>query len=274
MKTAPIPDQARNSTTASTGRSIFEDPAIGEAAKNDAFVRFVSQNWRSLILTLVAVGAAIVGYNIFSATALEKRARATTLLADIQESYRGVVEKQGALTKLQDEQQGAKDDAVKKKAAESLEAATKELNEARAKVSLMVDSLDSPPPFDSYATLYRGLLAGRFGDYAAVERALQAAPAWQSINDARSSKRYIAETVTFGLLKSLAQSEAHQALAKEKLKALIDGGEFLAVEALAAFSLIATTSEDQEALKQSIDTLRTKFPSQGKYLDLVAERSR
>jgi hypothetical protein len=274
VTTAPIPDQAQNSTTASTGRSIFEDPAIGEAAKNDAFVRFVAQNWKSLLLTLVTVGAAIVGYNIFTTTALEKRARATTLLTDIQESYRGIVEKQGTLTKLQDEQQSAKDDAAKKKATESLETTTKELTEARTKVALMIDSLDSPPPFDSYATLYRGLLAGRFGDYAAVEQALNAAPTWQSIDDARSNKRYIAETVTIGLLKALAQSDAHQAVAKEKLKALADGGEFLAVEAAAAYSLIATTPEDKEALKRSLEALRTKFPSQSKYLDLIAERSR
>ncbi len=274
MTTAPIPDQAQNSTRASTGRSIFEDPAIGEAAKNDAFVRFVAQNWRSLLLTIVALGAAIVGYNIFTATALEKRARATTLLADIQESYRGLVEKQGALAKLQEEQQSAKDEAAKKKATESLETTNKELNEARTKVSLMIDSLDSPPPFDSYATLYRGLLAGRFGDYPAVEQALNAAPDWQSIDDARSNKRYIAETVTIGLLKVLAQSDAHQAAAKEKLKALADGGEFLAVEAAAACSLIATTPEDNEALKRSLEALRSKFPSQSKYLDIIAERSR
>lgn len=274
MTSAPIPDHSQNPATASTGRSIFEDPAIGEAAKNDAFVRFVAQNWKSLLLTLVAVGAAIIGYNIFTTTALEKRARATTILADIQESYRSIVEQQGALKKLQEEQQSAKDDAAKKKASESLEATNKEINEARTKLSLMIDSLDSPPPFDSYATLYRGLLAGRFGDYAAVEQALNAAPAWQSIDDARSHKRYIAETVTIGLLKSLAQSEAHQSAAKERLKALADGGEFLAVEGLSAYSLIATTPEDQEALKRSLEALRGKFPSQSKNLDLIAERMR
>ncbi len=272
MTSAPIPEQPHNQARASTGRSIFEDPAIGDAAKNDAFVRFVAQNWKSLLVTLVAVGAAIVGYNIFTTTALEKRARATTILADIQESYRGIVEKQGALKKLQDEQQNAKDDATKKKVAESLEAATKEINEIRTKLSLMIDSLDSPPPFDSYAMLYRGLLAGRFEDYGAVEGALKAAPDWQSIDDARSTKRYIAETVKIGLLKSLAQSVAHQALAKEQLKALADGGEFLAVEALSAYSLIATTPEDQQALKRSLEALRTKFPSQIKYIDLIAER--
>ncbi len=274
MTTAPIPDQARDSTTASTGRSIFEDPAIGEAAKNDAFTRFVARNWKSLLLTLVAVGAAIVGYNIFTTTALEKRARATTLLSDIQQSYRGIVEKQGALIKLRDEQLSAKDEAAKKKAADSLDVVTKELSEARAKVSLMIDSLDSPPPFDSYATLYRGLLAGRFGDYAGVAQALNAAPAWQSIDDARSNKRYIAETVTIGLLKSLAQSEAHEKVAKEKLKALAEGGEFLAVDALDAYSLLATAPEDQDALKRSLEALRTKFPSQSRYLDVIAERSR
>lgn len=274
VTTAPIPEHTQSTSTASSGRSIFEDPAIGEAAKNDAFVRFVAQHWKSLLLTLVTVGAAMVGYNVFTTTALEKRARATGILSDIQESYQGLVEKQASLAKLQDEQQSAQDDAAKKKATDAVESTTKEIGEARVKLSLMIDSLDSPPPFDSYATLYRGLLASRFSDYAAVEKALQAAPSWEAIDDVRSSKRYIAETIHVGLLKSLAQSETHQALAKEKLKELADEGEFLAVDALAAYSLIAATPEDQESLKKSIETLRGKFPSQAKYLDLIAERSK
>jgi len=272
VTTAPISEQSQTSATSSTGRSIFEDPAIGEAAKNDAFVRFVAQNWKSLLLTLVAVGAAMVGYNVFTTTALEKRARATTLLADIQDSYQKLQEKQESLEKLKLDQQSAKDEAAKKTATDSIETTTKEFAEARSKISLMIDSLDSPPPFDSYAMLYRGLLAGKFGDYAAVEKALAAAPSWEAIDDARSTKRYIAETVTLGLAKTLAQSEANQRAAKEKLKALAAGGEFLAVDALAALSLLEATPEERTALKTSLESLRTKFPSQSKYLDLIAER--
>jgi hypothetical protein len=274
VTTSPIPETPQNTATASTGRSIFEDPAIGEAAKNDAFVRFVARNWKSLLLTLVTVGAAMVGYNVFTTTALEKRARATSILADIQETYQALVEKQTALAKLKEEQQTAQDDAAKKKTNESIETASKEIAETSSKVSLMIDSLDSPPPFDSYATLYRGLVAGRIGDYAAVEQALQKAPSWQSIDDARSTKRYIAETVSLGLLKMLAQSDKHQELAKEKLKALAEGGEYLAVDALAAYSLLITTPEEQEGLKRSLEALRSKFPSQIRALDVIAERAR
>lgn len=272
MTTAPISEQSQTSTTSSTGRSIFEDPAIGDAAKNDAFVRFVALNWKSLLLTLVAVGAAMVGYNIFTTTALEKRARATTILADIQDSYQKLQEKQASLEKLKVDQQSAQDEEAKKAATDSLETATKELAELRSKISLMIDSLDSPPPFDSYATLYRGLLAGRFGDYEAVEKIVATAPSWQAIDDVRSSRRYIAETVTLGLAKILAQSDAHQDAAKDRLKALAADGEFLAVEALAALSLLEATPEESAGLKSSIESLRVKFPSQSKYLDLIAER--
>lgn len=271
MTSAPISEQSNTTQTSASGRSIFEDPAIGEAAKNDAFVRFMAQHWKSLLLTLVAVGAAMVGYNVFTTTALEKRARATTVLADIQESYQGVVEKQQTLTKAREEQQTATDDAAKKKATDSIDATTKELTEARSKLSLMIDSLDSPPPFDSYATLYRGLLAGRFGDYAAVQLALSAAPSWEAIDAATSTKRYIAETVHLGLLKSLAQSDAHSTPAKEGLKALADGGEFLAVDALAAYASLAATPEERAGLKGLVEKLRGKFPGQGKYLDLIAQ---
>jgi hypothetical protein len=271
VTTAPIPEHTPNTGTASTGRSIFEDPAIGEAAKNDAFVRFVVSNWRSLVLALTVVAASIIGYNVFTTTALEKRARATTLLSDIQDGYQALVERQKSLVKLRDDQSSAQDDSAKKKANEDLELANKELGEARSKISLMIDSLDSPPPFDSYAKLYRGLLASRFGDYAAVEQVLQSLPSWQAIDDARSSKRYISETATLGLLKALAQSDAYQAKAKEGLMALVSGGEFLAVEALAAYSLLVVSPDEQDALKRSIDALKVKFPSQVKSLDAIAE---
>jgi hypothetical protein len=55
---------------------------------------------------------------------------------------------------------------------------------------------------------------------------------------------------------------------------LADGGEFLAVQALAAYAVMATTPEEKEALKRSLEALRTKFPSQSRYLDLIAETSR
>ncbi len=274
MTTAQIPEHTQNTGTASNGRSIFEDPAIGEAAKNDAFARFVLRNWRSLALALVTIAACIVGYNVLTTTALEKRARATTLLSDIQDGYQALVEKQKSLVKLKDDQQNAQDDSAKKSSGDAIEAANKELGEARSRVSLMIDSLDSPPPFDSYATLYRGLVAGRFGDYSVVEQALQALPSWQAIGDVRSHKRYIAETVTLGLLRTLAQSDSHQAKAKEGLKALADGGEFLAVDALVAYSLLVVSPEEQESLKRSIEALRAKFPSQAKSLDLMAEKVR
>ena len=273
VTSAPISEQTQSSATSSTGRSIFEDPAIGEAAKNDAFVRFVSHNWKSLLLALLAIGGAIVGYNIFTTTALEKRARATTMLADIQESYKGIVDKQAALAEKRAQQQKAVDDAAKKTAADSIESATKEIDDARSKIALMIDSLDSPPPFDSYATLYRGLVAARFQDYGAVEQALSKAPSWQAIDDVRSSKRFIAETVTLGLLRSLAQSDSYKGKAKDQLKALADGGEFLAVDALDAFSLIASTPEEQAYLKGALQALKAKFPSQGKRLDLIVERA-
>ncbi len=273
MTTAEISQKApqKDSATSSTGRSIFEDPAISEAGKNDPFVRFVQRNWRSLILLLVALGVAMVGYNVFTKTALEKRARATTLLADIQESYRSLSEQQERLRKLGDDRDAAKDDAASKSATEAYDIANKELGEAREKLVLMINSLDSPPPFDSYATLYRGLLAARFGELAKLEEELKRAPSWEAIDDAKSSRRFIAETVNLGLLRGLSQSEQHKASVRERLKDLAERGEYLAVDALAV--LVAQTVGREERLKLSelIDATRQRFPSRSKELNELKE---
>jgi hypothetical protein len=273
VTTAEISQKApqKDSATSSTGRSIFEDPAISEAGKNDPFVRFVQRNWRSLILLLVALGVAMVGYNVFTKTALEKRARATTLLADIQESYRSLSEQQERLRKLGDDRDAAKDDAASKSATEAYDIANKELGEAREKLVLMINSLDSPPPFDSYATLYRGLLAARFGELAKLEEELKRAPSWEAIDDAKSSRRFIAETVNLGLLRGLSQSEQHKASVRERLKDLAERGEYLAVDALAV--LVAQTVGREERLKLSelIDATRQRFPSRSKELNELKE---
>lgn len=262
----------KDSATSSTGRSIFEDPAIAEAGKNDPFVRFVQRSWRSLLLLLVAVGVAMVGYNIFTKTALEKRARATTVLADIQESYRSLNEQQEKLRKLGDERDEAKDDAAKKSASEALDKASKELSDARGKLGLMIDSLDSPPPFDSYATLYRGLLAAKFGEVTKLEEELKRAPSWEAIDDVKSSRRFIAETVNLALLRGLSQSEQHISSVKERLEDLAERGEYLAVDALAV--LVARTAVREERLKlaELIDATLKRFPSRGKELNELKSR--
>lgn len=279
MTTAQIPESTQTSpispsTSSSNGRSIFEDPAIGEAAKNDAFVRFVSLHWRSVLLALVAIGAAMIGYNIFTTTALEKRARATSTLADIQQNYEELVTKQGSLVTLKETQVDAKDEAAQKAASESLARVSQEVEAARGKLSLMLDSLDSQPPFNGYAALYRGLLAGRFGDYKAVEAALSAAPAWEVIDDVRSSRRFIAETIHLALVRTLAQSDEYIVSAKDKLLVLAKDGEYKAVEALNALSVLSLTSEEQQEAMKVAETLRGKFPSQIKKIDQITERLR
>ena len=255
----------------STGRSIFEDPAIGDAARNDAFVRFVLKNWRSLLLLLVAIGASMIAYNRFTVTATEKRARATTVLSDIQAAYKGVVDKQEELLKLESDRALAKDEDAKKTVTTSIEAKSKEIEESRSKLSLMIDSLSSPAPFDTYAKLYRGLLASRFKDFGLVEQLLQSVSSWEAVSDPRSSERFIAETATLGLAKALAQSDDHVVVAKENLIALGDRAEFVAVDALAALALLLKTPEERDAFKRSLDAARTKFPAQARLIDTISQ---
>ena len=273
MTTAESQDSNTNTATntAKTKRAlnIFEDPAIKEAARNDLFTRFLMANWRSLLMTVIAIGAGMIAYNVFTTTALQKRARATSLLADIQDSYKGLVDTQEKQQKLKGEEASAKSDDEKKKAAEALVTANKDLDAARAKINLMIESLDSPQPFDKLGGLYRGLVAGRFQDYALVEQTLSASD-WEKIADSKSSDRFIAETITLGLAKSLAQSAEKTSVVKSYLTPLAERGSFVAVEAAAELSFLANNPEEQANLKQLIEKLRVKFPSQSGVLTEIA----
>ncbi len=266
MTTAPIQEQPEASPSSNRSRNIFEDPAIQEAAKTDPFTRFIVMHWKTVLLTLAAVAGVMISYNFFKTTALQKRASATARLVDIQEAYRGLVESQEAVVKLQGEQVQAQDDAKKKELATSLETKSKEVDQAKTKLSLMVDALGDEEPFSSLARLYKGLIAGRFKDYNAVNEALVTMPAWQSIVDTQSSQRFVGETVALGLSKALAQSEAHRSQAKDQLRLLADKGAFLAVEAAGALSVLLDAPEERTSFGQLIDSLTTRFPSQEQYL--------
>lgn len=272
MKTAPIQDSSEVSEGTRPNRNIFEDPAIQEAAKNDAFVRFITQNWRMLLVALLALTVGMIAYNTYTTTALNKRAVATARLADIQDSYKAIVDLQDSLEKLQVELAAATDKEKKKDFSEKIDKQSKDLSETRSKLSHVIDSLESPEPFGIVAQLYRGLLAGRFKDFEGVRKALASIPEWSSLADDKSSKRFVTETATLGLSKALAQSEADQQTAKDNLRMLAEKGSFVAVEAVATLSTIATTPDEKAAVRQLVEAVRARFPSQDKFLSDVAQR--
>jgi predicted negative regulator of RcsB-dependent stress response len=272
VTTAPIQEHPEVPHRTASGRNIFEDPAIQEAAKNDAFARFVFKNWRSLLMTLVAVGACMIGYSTYTTTALNKRAAATTRLADIQDSYKTLTDMQDDLAKQRSDLASAKEDAQKATLTTAIEKRTKEIEEARGKLSLVIDSLDPSEPFGTLGQLYRGLLAGRFNDFEGVTKAIAAVPAWSAISDLKSSARFVAETAALGLAKSLAQSNAHQQQAKDQLRALAEKGEFVAVEAAGALTNLVATPEEKTSTKQLLDGVRGRFPSEEKYLSDLTDR--
>jgi len=272
VTTAPIQEHSDSSANPAPRRNIFEDPAIQEAARNDAFARFVLKNWRSLLMTLIAVGACVMAYSTYTTTALNKRAAATGRLADIQDSYKALVDLQEDLEKQRSELSTAKDESQKATLTASVDKRTKEIEEAKNKLSLVIDSLDTSEPFGTLGKLYRGLLAGRFNDFDGVTKALAAVPVWNTITDKKSSARFVAETAALGLAKSLAPSSAHQQQAKDQLRALAEQGEFVAVEAVGALAALVTSPEEKTSTKQLLDTVRARFPSQDKYLSDLADR--
>ncbi len=273
MTTAPIQEQSDTPQVTNRSRNIFEDPAIQEAAKTDPLTRFIVQNWKMLVVSLAAVAGVMISYDLFVSTALQKRASATTRLADVQEQYRALVEAQDALAGFQSEQVDAKDEAKRKELATSIESKTKEIDQAKTKLSLMTDALGNEEPFSVLSSLYKGLVAGRFKDYNTTNNALSAIPAWQEIKDKDSSRRFVAETATLGLAKVLVQSEAHRPAAKTRLRELAENGSFLAVEAAGALSVLLDSAEERASYVQIIDSLKTRFPSQEQYLNELRGRA-
>lgn len=268
MTTAPISDQSDPKRPA---RNIFEDPAIQEAAESDAFIRFVREHWKTLLVTLVAIAGAMIAYNIFQTTADNKRADATDKLVAIQESYQSLLSTQENLEQARQRSATASDDKTRQELSGKIDAATKELQESRTKIGLMIDSLDGPKPFDSLASLYKGLVAGRFKDYAATRSVLQNTP-WEQVGAPESTERYVAEMVTLGLAKVLAESEPDRATARESLRALSERGKFVAVEAVSALSVLAASPEEKNATKELIAQVKTRFPQDERYLGEALER--
>ena len=182
--------------------SIFEDPAIADAAKDDPVVRFISRNWKTVIGALIAVALSMIAYNSFKSTAEQKRATATQTLMDIQQGYKAITEKQQELTTLTRALSTETDPKQKEEAQQKIDASTKELNQLRERTMLVVDSLKSPRPFDMLAQLYRGLIAARFGDYVTTQGVLSST-SWESVGAEDSAERMAAEFAVLGLARSL-----------------------------------------------------------------------
>lgn len=271
MTTAPTHNQSTNEGSSSSIHSIFEDPAIREAAKDDAFVRFISKHGISTLVTLVTISLLIIAYNIFASTAEEKRAHATTSLTEIQETYRSLVGKQDGLEELQRKQSALTGESEKKELQSQIATATQDVQQLKTKINLMIVSLDSPKPFDTLAALYKGLVAGRLKDFDTV-RAVLSERAWEEVGKKGSSERFMAELLTLSLAKRLAQSDSNLVESKETLRSLAERGEFVAVEAVDALSLLVSTPEEKSQIKDLVSDVQTRFPSQGKLLAEVSER--
>ncbi len=270
MTTASIPE-SKSSSAAVPTRNIFEDPAIQEAAKNDAFVRFIVKHWVSLTVTAVAIALGMIAYNVFTTTAAKKSADATMLLSEIQEAYGALVSKQEALANLR-EQQSLESDATKKQELTArVDEKGKEATESRQKLNLMVAALETQKHFDPLVGLYKGLVAGRFGDYEST-RAILSANAWEQTGSPESARRSMSELSALGLAKLLSESEVHRQVAKDTLKALALRGAFVPVEAADSLSYLTTTAEEKAELVSIVDGIRGRSPGQERFISEIRAR--
>lgn len=269
MTTASIPDPHASSSAPT--RNIFEDPAIQEAAKNDAFARFMVKHWVSLTVTAVAIALGMIAYNVFTTTAAQKRADATMSLSEVQEAYGALVAKQEALTNLRDQQAVESDAAKKQDLSSRIDEKVKETNESRQKLNLMVTALEGQKSLGPLAGLYKGLLAGRFGDYETTKTALLA-NAWEQSGSGESPQRSMSEVAALGLAKTLSESDAYRQLGKDTLKALAQRGAFVAVEAADTLSYLTTTPEEKAELVSILEAIRGRAPGQDRLIGEIRAR--
>jgi hypothetical protein len=246
-------------------RNLFEDPAIEASAQNDPFARWVIANWRSLVVVLAAIAAGMLGYNRYTTVRLEKRAAATTVLQGVQDGYEDLRAKDESLRTLKEQEAAATDATEKEKLKTSIESTSREVDQLRDKVTLMVDALDQAPPYSQLKTLYQGLLAARLKDYDKVQGAL-GTQSWEQTGEPDSTERFVAELVSFALARSLIDSESHRDFARTQLMAIAERGSFAAVQATNALSLIAQSEADKKRLDELVAKVRMKFPAQQRFL--------
>ena len=266
MSTTPVTnEQSQRETPRAPSRNLFEDPAIAAAAQNDPFARWVVKHWRTLAVVLLAIGASMLGYNRFTTVALEKRSAATAVLNSVQENYHQLVTKEEALVTLRAEEAAQTDAAEKAKISAKVETTSKEVDQLKDKVTLMVESLDSSAPFSTLKDLYRGLLAARLKNYDKTRDALASA-SWEQVGKPDSSERFMAELLSFGLARALIDSDAHLPFAREQLIKLAEHGSFAAVPAANTLVMIAVSEPEKAQARQLAEGLRAKYPSQQRFL--------
>lgn len=267
MATLPVEDQR----TSAGRRNIFEDPAIIEAGRNDPFVRFMSKNWRVLLSLLVAGGLGLIGYSRVTATALQKRADATKILREVQDSYAALVEKSEALRALQEQEKAAGDGQARADAAAKAKKEAEEVARLEAKLGLMLAGLDSPQPFSVLAGLYRGLIAAQRGDFEGTRAAL-VSNNWELVSTPSSPERAVAELAALALAKALVDSEAHVQEARRVLVQLAERGEFVGARAVDALASVAQSPEEREQARQLVQAVQQRAPAQGKLLTAASEK--
>ncbi|MEN9845768.1 MAG: hypothetical protein RIS36_915 [Pseudomonadota bacterium] len=266
MSTTPVTNEpSQGETPRAPSRSIFQDPAIAMATQNDPFARWVVKHWRTIVVVLLAIGAAIMGYDRFATVALEKRSAATAVLNSVQESYHQLVTNEETLLTLRAEEAAQSDAAEKAKITAKIASTSKEVDQLKDKVILMVESLDSSAPFGTLKELYRGLLAARLKEYDKTKNALASA-SWEEVGKPESSERFMAELIAFGLARALVDSDVHREFARGQLVRIAEQGTFVAVPAASTLLTIAVSDPEKAQAQRLVDALRTKYPSQQRFL--------
>jgi len=271
VATLPMQNQTPDESNNNRRQNIFEDPAIAEAGRDDPFAQFVLKHWRLLVTGLVAIGLSIIGYNQFMTTAQQKRADATKILHDVQEEYQGIVKQQAEIETLRVDEKKAADDKARVEIAEKIKKQSEELQKQRDKINLMLVGLESPPPFNTFASLYRGLTAARFGDYDTTASILSSLN-WEQAGAPESPERSAAELAALGLANALVDSTTHRDQVKTTLQLLAEKGHYASVGAVDTLSIVASTPEEKDRVRGLVQAVQQRYPAEQKFLQDASER--
>lgn len=256
-----VPPQANHSQESLA--QVFGDPEMARSASEDPVLKFLVSAWRQMTVIVLGVLAVFYATNVFRETRERDLQSSGDAFYRVQrqfDAYKGLLTQIASL-------QGKTDAEIGDKGRAEIAELEKRRDETRKKIEDALAALaDMRAPFDSLASLYRGLLSREAGDTAGLVNAINPR-AWAAVNNTSSAERFMAEIQSLAYARALIDSEAHNAEALAVLKELASQGAYVHTSAALAVAAVANTPEDRKAALDLLIRLQATHPEQSELVD-------
>lgn len=265
-----------NEETSESNRShsLFEDPAIAQAATEDPFVRYMSKNWRKVLTTVIVLALGWYGYTSFLATQQNKQAALSQLASSVRDAYQVFATDEAAYRKAKSELDKNKDEAKKAELTKKLEEAEATKTSSKEKVTRIIQALGDADtrPYPQVVGLYKGLVALKSGELETAKSTL-GQDLWNNKNiPLDSPERFFGELGALSLARTFLDTDGKEGEAKEILFKLAENGTISAVPAGLALEAVVADGKERERLVLALESIKTREPEQEKFLTEALER--